>query len=131
MTIGTIHATVATRLAAAAPSIQDAVVDALVAKVLETRKSALLQALDEVSKCDRELNKLRPDMVTYTENGQKASESYSKKVIDDRQRLQARKSKIVQAVELAMETNSNDAWSKLTQLIGNGKADTASADATE
>lgn len=131
MTIGTIHATVATRLAAAAPSIQDAVVDALVAKVLEARKSALLQALDEVSKCDRELNKLRPDMVTYTENGQKASESYSKKAVDERQRLQSRKSKIIQAVELAMETNSNDTWSKLTQLIGNGKADTASADATE
>lgn len=129
MTIGTIHAAVADKLAASAPAILDGVVEALVAKTLEARKNAVLQALDEITKIDREFNKLRADQVTYNENGTKATETFSKKVIDDRQKLTQRKQKIVAALENATTASTSDAWAKLTQAIGGSKPDAAQTEA--
>jgi predicted nucleic acid-binding Zn-ribbon protein len=128
MTIGTIHSAVADRLTSALPEIKSAVVEAMAAKTLEARKNAVLAAVEEVSKLDREIGKMRPDMVSYTEDGKIASETYSKKVIDDRKKANERKTKVVLALENAYEVNTNDAWAKLTQLVGSkGQAPAAEA----
>lgn len=93
---------VAEQIASAGPAILGKVIDKLATVEIEKRADALLNAVNAAVATKRELQKVKPDNVTYDGEGKVASETYSKAKIDEKKKLQEKLAKIEAAVEKAV-----------------------------
>lgn len=115
MTIGTITTAVSTGIAEAVPSIGEALVAEMVKRETAKRSALVIQGYDKWTEEKRRLNKFKPDVVTYNADGSKASETWSKKVLADKNTAEAYFSRLTKALEMAIETGSMDELNKCLQ----------------
>ncbi len=64
--------------------IKDKFVDSEVKKVIDQRSTQLASLVDAMNVARRDLNKIKPDVIAYNQDGSKASENYTKAAIDKR-----------------------------------------------
>ena len=99
-----IREAVTERIAKSGDEIASRVVDLLAEETLKKRVQQITQAMTESDNLNRDLKKMKPDIVTYNADGSRASESFSKKVIDDRNKAMARIKKVEAAITKALDT---------------------------
>ena len=92
-------------LGAAHPRIEAQVVEAFVKREVDKRADALVKVMDLLTATKRELNKCGPDNVAYDHTGAKTHESYSKKRIDEMDKLRKKIGKIEKALNKALENS--------------------------
>lgn len=94
-------------------TVVDKVVDSLVEKEVERRAGALTAAMDLHKNTLKELNKVRPDVKMFDEDGKPVHEGYSKEKLEERKKLVAKIEKIESTIAKATENNE---WSPLFDL---------------
>jgi hypothetical protein len=105
MTIQSISTAVAERLASIAPEVTGKVVDHLVTKELNRRSEAVITALQEIDKLNVDLKKVKPDVVTYNDDGSVASSNWTKAKLEEKNKVQQRITKLTSAVDKALGSN--------------------------
>lgn len=95
---------VAESIANITPKVEDQVVEVLVERELEKRATAIVKAMDTLSKFEGELKKIRPDQTSFSETGEKISETYSKAKLEEKNKLQQKIDKNTKAINKALET---------------------------
>lgn len=85
--------------------VEDKVIGALVEREVKRRSDALTQAIDGLSKMEGDRRKMKPDLVTYNEDGTVKDQSFSKKLIDEQQKLDKKIDKHTKAINKALENN--------------------------
>lgn len=95
---------VAESIANLGPQTEDKVVDVLVQRELTKRSDGLVQAIDKLSKMENEFKKMKPDVATFDDKGNKVSEYYSKTLTDQRKKHTEQTEKLKKAINKALET---------------------------
>lgn len=85
------------------PTVEAAVVDALVKREVDKRSSAIVITMDRLAKLEHEFYRLGPDIITYDDLGKKVTESFSKARIDERTKATQRITKLENALTKAIE----------------------------
>jgi uncharacterized protein YdaU (DUF1376 family) len=96
---------VAQRIAEAGPAIAERIVAAMAEDLLAKRVKQVLDAFSEVDGLKVQVKRLRPDLISFDENGAIASSAYSKARVEERQKLARRIGKIEAALAKALERN--------------------------
>jgi len=121
--------TVAERIAALGPAVQEGVVATLVDQVKEKRVKAVLTALNLLEENQKALRKIKPEQ-TFGPDHKVASEFYTKPNMEARKKLEESTSKIEKALEKALGENPN--FDDLFKAVQNkGGSSTEEAPATE
>lgn len=94
--------------------VKDRLRDLLIEREISNRVELLDKALVKLKEAKKELDKIRPDMESYDEDGKKVSSTYSKAKLDERKKATELKDKIEKALEQALEGESFD---KLRELV--------------
>lgn len=87
------------------PRVVDKVVEAVVERELNKKAEALVRVFDLVSREEKELKKIKPDIVSYNEDGSVASSTWSKQALDNKGKLEKSIEKMKKAVDKALDTN--------------------------
>lgn len=98
-----VQAKITENLSKLSPKVEDAVVEAVVDREVKKRSQALVQALDKLSEMEKDLKKLGPDNLMYDENGKEVLGSYTKKRIDEKNKLTGRIQKLTNIINKALE----------------------------
>lgn len=121
--MNSVQTTVAAKITALAPLVEDKVVDAIVDREVSKRSDALVKLIDAVDIFERDLKKVKPKQ-TFDIDGKVISESYDKQTLEERNKLVKKISKYTTAISKALEKSDfGDAYN----LSKNGyveKADT-------
>ena len=118
---------VAQKVSSAGPIIAERVVTIMAEATIAKRVKMIADAYAELDNLAKELRKEKPDVVTYTHEGEIASAAYSKAKLDARNKIAARISKVENAINKALENNDfNDLGS-----LGAGNKGADAADDTE
>lgn len=96
------------RIGLSAADIKERVITLLVEKELVERTNKIVNAMTEVDKFKKLLNKSKPDIKTYNEDGSTATETWSKDKIDERKLCQDKLNKLEVALIKAIESGSYD-----------------------
>lgn len=96
---------VADKIVALAPTVEDKIVGILVDREVIKRSNALVIGIDKISTLEKDFNKIKPDQKSYDEEGKLVSETWSKKALDERNKLQVKINKVTKAVEKALENS--------------------------
>lgn len=111
MTAATLKETVAAKIAEIGPRVQDAVVEHFATKEAEKRSNAIIKGMDDLSQIDRELNKVkRPDSITYNADRTVAGETYTKARLDEIEKLERKREKLVKALDKAISGEMGDLY---------------------
>jgi hypothetical protein len=94
---------VAETIAAAGPAILSKVVEKLATVEIEKRADALLNAVNSAVSTQRELFKVKPDVVAYNEKGEEVTANYTKPKLEEKKKLEEKLAKIEAAVTKAVE----------------------------
>ena len=105
MTTQTINTAVAERLAAIAPEVTSKVIDHLVTKELNRRSEAVINGLGELDKLKSEQKKLKPDVISYNEDGSVASSNWSKAKLEEKNKVDQKIAKLGKAIDKALVEN--------------------------
>lgn len=105
--------------------VVDAVVEKMVAAEISKRAEALAAAIKLHDDTRRELNKVKADQVSLDENGQKVSETFSKKAYDHKKKLTEKLAKVDKTIVAATE---KDNWGDLFNLVKSGGNQTPAMD---
>ncbi|HVI40873.1 MAG TPA: hypothetical protein VM577_09450 [Anaerovoracaceae bacterium] len=95
-------------------AVQNRVKDTLVERELASRTDLLLKGLEKIREAKKELDKIRPDVESYDENGAKVHAHYTKAKLDERKKANELKDKLEKAWEQAFNGESFD---KLRELV--------------
>jgi hypothetical protein len=106
--------TVAQRIKEVGPDVEQKVVDILVDRVLKERVNLITKGFDKLSQAERDLKKIKPDNVTYNEDGSVRDEGYSKSKVEERKKAKQRIEALRGALEKALSTQPN--FDKLKKL---------------
>ena len=93
------------------------VVGHFVKKEQDRRADTVIAAMDKLTAHNRELNKIKPDMVGYDADGQKVTESFSKAKLDEANKVKSAIGKLEKALTKALE---NADYADLFNLIKSG-----------
>lgn len=96
---------VAERISTAGTTILTKVVDSLANVEIEKRADALLKAVNLAVATQRELNKAKPDVVSYNDDGSVKDASWTKPKLEEKKKLVEKLAKIEAAVAKAIEKN--------------------------
>lgn len=99
---------VAEQIAGLSPKVEGAVVDVLVTRELTRRSEALVTVMDKLTKAEKDFKKLGPDTVTFDENGQKLTETFSKARTEERKKATEQIEKMTKAINKALENADFD-----------------------
>lgn len=94
---------VAEQISAAGPVILNKVVEKLATVEIEKRADALLNAVNSAVSTQRELYKVKPDIVAYDGEGKEVSANWSKVKLEEKKKLEEKLTKIEAAVTKAVE----------------------------
>jgi hypothetical protein len=110
---------VAEQIASSGENIKERVIQHLVAKEVERRSEAVIKALDSLDKLKREGLKIKPDVVSYGDDGKIASQAWSKAKIDERNTNQSKIDKLQAALNKGLD--EGDFASLFNLVNGNAK----------
>lgn len=110
-----IREAVAERIANSGELVAERVVDALADTTLQKREQQVSQAITESDNLARDLQKLKPDALTFNQDGTVAAEAFTKARIEQRAKLKSRIEKIENALAKALEKND---WNPIAHLGG-------------
>jgi len=120
-----IREAVAKRIHHSGDHIKNAVVEHLAGEVIERRVAQVVQGFVELEKVEKELRKIKPDVVTFSEDGTASAPVYSKVAFENRKKHLERQGKLEKALEKAL--GEHQEYSDLSSLVG--KQDDKSKDA--
>lgn len=112
--MSTITENVAQQLCNSGPQIMERVITHFVEKEVSRRSETAIKALDKLDKLQKEGNKIKPDIISYGDDGKIASQSWSKQKIDERNANAAKIVKLQAALDKALDTND---FSDLFNLV--------------
>ena len=98
-----INEKVAEKLASAGPTVVDAVVEHLAKKEIDRRTKAVLDGLDKLQKLEKDIKKMKPDMVGLDEKGVQVSANWSKAKFDEKAKLEKSAGKLREALDAALD----------------------------
>lgn len=119
---------VAENIANIAPKVEDQVVEVIVERELEKRATAIVKAMDILSKFEIDLKKIKPDQTSFSETGEKISESYSKAKLEEKNKLTQKIDKNTKAINKALETGDYQDVYNLNKQGGEPAKQDTSAD---
>ena len=115
--MASIKETVAERIAALGPQVQDGVVSVLVEQVKDTRVKAILTALNLIEEAQKELKKIKPEQ-TFGPDNKLVSEYYTKANMESKKKTEEKVAKIEAALVLATDSEKPD-FKKLFEIVQN------------
>ena len=93
--------------------LQQTLVDSLVDKELHTRSELLMASFKKIGDMKKDMKKIKPDVVFYTENGEKSVEQYSEQMNKQRKELTEKINKLEKAWGLAFNENNFEELKKV------------------
>lgn len=96
---------VAAQISSAGPTILGKVIEKLAQVEIEKRAEALLNAVNSAVATQRELYKVKPDIVALDGNGKEVTSNWSKAKYDEKKKLEEKLAKIEAAVTKAVKEN--------------------------
>ena len=108
-------------LSAAGSQVRQRAVNVLVEKELERRTKLLLDGLAKCDEAKRNFNKIKPDVITYNEKGEKQTESWSKPKVEERKKAEQLLKKFDEAIVEALGDKPN--YEKLSKVVSGGGDD--------
>lgn len=115
-----VRSMIAEKIAALGEEIATEVVVAHVERDKKRKVDALVKVMDMLDTTNKDFNKLGPDNVTYGEDGKKATETFSKKRIDERAKAKGRITKLTNAINKALKGDFGDLFN-----LASGKPEAA------
>lgn len=126
--MSTIGEKVAEQLGNSGLQITERVITHLVEKEVSRRSEAVIKALDSLDKLVKEGKKIKPDIVTYGDDGKISSQSWSKQKIDERNANETKTTKLQAVLDKALDKND---FSDLFSLVNsNAKPEQPATDQT-
>lgn len=111
-------------LADIAPSVEAAVVDAMVDREIDKRSSAIVQVMDKLQRAENDLRKIKPDLVSFDENRAPVSATWSKARLDERDKQVKFIEKLTNALNKALDKGDfGDVYNLATGKDVGGAAD--------
>lgn len=104
-----------TNISGSSQKVLDAVVEARVKVEIEKRQDSILKALDEISKADSEIKKIKPDQESFDADGKLISSTFTKAKSEELKKAKKRLTDLDEALSLALATPPD--FSKLNNLI--------------
>jgi superfamily II DNA/RNA helicase len=120
-----IKETVAERVGALGPAVQEGVVTVLVDQEKEKRVKAILGAMNLISDTQKELKKIKPD-ATFDKDNKLVAETYSKTNMESKKKLEEKITKVEAALALATNPDAPD-FKKLFEVMQNKGGQPAAA----
>lgn len=102
--MNTVQIKVAESIANLGPKVEDKVVDAIVDRELKKRSEAMVITVDKLEKLEADLKKVKPDQNSFDEDGKPMSSSWSKKALEEKNKLTQKIEKFNKAITKALET---------------------------
>lgn len=115
--MATLKETIAERVAALGPAVQEGVVTVLVEQVKDKRVKAILTALSLLEEKQKELKKIKPEQ-TFDGEGKVASEFYTKANNETRKKTNEAITKIEKALEKALNVEKPE-YDDLFKVVQN------------
>lgn len=114
----TVHDMATEQLAELGPSVIAEVASRMAQREVQKRADKMVQAIDKIATLTLEHKKLGPDDVRFNAKGEKESESYTKKRIDEINKSKSNIEKLQAAVAKAHTTGD---YSDIDKLLGSGQ----------
>lgn len=99
----TIREAIGERLKDIAGNVEDQIINVFVDREVDRRAKAVVNVIDQTIKMEQDLRKLKPDVVTYSDNGDVATSSWTKAKLDEKKKLEERIQKFANAVNKAID----------------------------
>lgn len=115
-----LHEKIAEQLSKSGGEVTNRVIEAMVERELNKRTTAVSAVFDLLNRETANLRKIRPDVITYGEDGTKTSEGYSKAKIDERKKSNEMIEKLTKALTNALEKGEFDGVYGLSNNKGGG-----------
>lgn len=122
-----INQKVAEQIASAGDEIAQRVINLLAEKDKEKRVSILVQCIGELDGMNKEIEKIRADLVLYDADGKVTSENWSKAKLEERNSKKGKRDKLEAAISLALEKNDFNALFNRTKNANNTEPATSEA----
>ncbi len=119
--MATIKETVAEKLSLSGEVVFNTVVEQLTQEKIQDRVKSVIKGLSLKDEITKELNKIKPDVVVYHEDGSVKDSSWSKLTLERKKKLNENYSKVENAINVALEANTNEAYGKLNEVLNNVK----------
>lgn len=126
--MNSVQTKVAEQLGKISEKVETSVVDVFVKRELDKRSTALVQVLDTLDQLERDLKKIKPDMVFYSEAGVEEAASYSKAKNEEKKKLQEKIGKYTKAIEKALDKGD---FGDVYNLKNQGKGGSGAAEAVD
>lgn len=111
MTTTTLREAVATQIAALSPTVEQAVIDALVTAETQKRADAIVKGIETLNGFQKELAKInKPDQVSYNADRTVSGESYSKDRLDAIEKITKKIDKLTKALDKALGGDMGDLY---------------------
>ena len=114
----TVHDMATEQLAELGPSVMAEVASRMAQREVQKRADKMVQAIDKIAVLTLDHKKLGPDDVRYNEAGEKISEAYTKKRIDE---INKSKSNIEKLQAAVAKAHSLGDYSDIDKLLGGGQ----------
>ena len=98
----TINEAIADQIAGSSTVVREIVIRTMVDAEVNRRTNMLVEAIQKAEQQRRELRKFKPDQISYTENGEVASATWSKEVLEDKKKATEKLEKLERAIEKAL-----------------------------
>ncbi len=113
----TVLVEVADVLKASTPTVRSRLVSSLVEREVTRRVDLLDKGLNKLKSAKKELDKIKPDVETFSEAGEKLASTFSKAKFEERKKALEAFEKLSKAVEAAFAGESGDCFNKLEELV--------------
>lgn len=99
---------IADQIAKCAPATSERVINAMVEREVTKRSDAIVKVLDKLSKAKAESYKIKPDIVSYDEEGKPAVQNWSKDQLEKRKKNAEQILKMERAIDKATDDKKPD-----------------------
>ncbi|CAB4196758.1 hypothetical protein UFOVP1290_278 [uncultured Caudovirales phage] len=113
----TVLAEVADVLKTSPTTVRSRLVSSLVEREVTRRVDLLDKGLNKLKTAKKELDKVKPDVETFSEAGEKLTATFSKVKFEERKKALEVFEKLSKAVEAAFAGEAGDCFNKLEELV--------------
>lgn len=117
MNVVEIKTAVKAKIAESSEVVQNRLVDELVEMEVKSRVALLRDGLATRDTVEREIAKVKPDVLTYTETGAVANSSFSKAKVEELKKAKAKLAKIDTALDKAIVNADFSQLKNLKQIL--------------
>ena len=113
----TVLAEVADALKTSPTAVRSRLVTSLVEREVSRRVDLLDKGLTKLKAAKKELDKVKPDVETFSEAGEKLASTFSKAKFEERKKALEAYEKLSKSVEAAFAGEAGDCFNKLEELV--------------